>query len=68
MAKLITLEVTKSYKTRENAVAAFEKLFKNADLRYLVLLDEATGRYFPVCLDTSKAMRYGVHFHFHVVG
>ena len=68
MAKLINLEATRTYKTRENAAAAFEKKFGDTDLRYIVMRDEATGRYFPVCLDVNKACPLGVHFHFHVLG
>jgi hypothetical protein len=67
MAKLITLEVTKTYKTRENAIKAFEKLFGNCQVRYLVL-QHTDGRFFPVALDPNTALQYGVHFHFHVVG
>lgn len=33
MAKLITLEVTRTYATRENAAKAFEKKFGGTDLR-----------------------------------
>lgn len=68
MSKLITLEVTKTYKTRENAVAAFEKKFGHTDLRYMVL-QHTDGRFYPVCLFSGgDAMQHGVHFHFHVVG
>jgi hypothetical protein len=66
MAKLITLEVTKTYATRENAIKAFEKRFGDAPIRYMVL--QMGERWFPVALDPNTAMQYGVHFHFHVVG
>jgi hypothetical protein len=67
MAKLVTLEVTRTYATRENAIKAFEKLFGDAPIRYLVM-QHTDGRFFPVALDPNTALQYGVHFHFHVVG
>ena len=67
MAKLIKLEATKTYASPENAAKAFEKLFGEEDVRYIILRDEATGRYFPAALG-EKALHLGVHFHFHVLG
>lgn len=68
MAKLVTLEATKTYASAENAAKAFEKKFGDTDLRYIIMRDEPSGRYFPVCLDINKACPMGVHFHFHVLG
>jgi hypothetical protein len=66
MAKRIVLEVTKTYKTPENAAKAFEDKFGDSDLRYLIMYDPASGRYFPAALG-MKAIEQGVHFHFHVI-
>jgi hypothetical protein len=67
MTKLINLEVTKTYATRENAIKAFEKKFGDTDLRYIVM--QMGERWFPVCLfGDGKALQMGVHFHFHVLG
>ena len=67
MTKLITLEATKTYATRENAINAFEKKFGDTELRYFIMT-HTDGRFYPVCLDHNTAMQYGVHFHFHVIG
>lgn len=66
MANLVNIETVKSYATKENAVKAFEKLFGDCDVRYLVM-QNAEGRYFPVGLG-EKALQNMVHFHFTVVG
>ena len=73
MAKLVTLEATKTYAIAKNAAKAFEDKFGDCDLRYVIMRTEPIGehnpgRYFPVCLDVNKAMQAGVHFHFHVLG
>lgn len=67
-AKLITLEASKTYATRENAVKAVEKLYGNCDvtLRYFVQQNEQ-GRFFPVFIG-QECLKYGVHFNFSVVG
>lgn len=68
MAKLLNLQTPKSYASRENAIKAVEKLYPAADndgLRYLVVQDEATGRFFPVFIGNS-AVEAGVFFNFHV--
>lgn len=67
MANLLNLEPNKSYKTKENAVKAFEKKYGDANLRYFVMQTD-DGRYFPVCCFSNDAMQRGVHFHFNVVG
>lgn len=68
MAKLIIPETKglKTYKTHANAVKAFEAIFGDCDVRYLVL-QNGEGRYFPAALG-EKALQAGVHFHFHVLG
>lgn len=68
MAKLITLEMTKTYATHANAVKAVEKKYpsdSNDQLRYMVL-QHTDGRFYPVFIGMN-ALQYGVHFHFHVV-
>lgn len=68
MAKLITLEMTKTYATRENAIKAVEKKFPASDsdnLRYMTL-QHTDGRWYPVFIG-QQALQAGVHFHFHVV-
>lgn len=71
MAKLIKLETTKTYATAENAARAFEKVFGNTDIRYMILRTDPIGennpgRYYPVAIG-MEAINHGVHFHFHVV-
>lgn len=70
MAKLITLEPTKTYKTRENAVKAAEAKFGPSydkyGLTYFVMA-HTDGRFFPVFLG-ERALQAGVHFHFNVAG
>ena len=66
MAKRITLEVTKTYATPENAAKAFENKFGDTDIRYIIMPDPASGRYYPVALG-MEAIQQGVHFHFHVI-
>jgi hypothetical protein len=58
----------KTYKTRENAIKAAEKLLGNcvANHRVLVATNEE-GRFFPVAVG-QLAMQDGVHFHMPVVG
>lgn len=68
MARLITLECHKSYKTRGNAVKAVDKIITNpqlANLRYFIYTTEE-GRFFPVFIG-QEALSYGMHFHFNVV-
>lgn len=68
MARLIKLELTKTYATEANAVKAVEKKFpseSNDGLRYILARTE-DGRFYPIFLGMS-AMQAGVHFHFHVV-
>ena len=65
---LVTLTPSKTYASHANALAAVRKVFgAETELRYLVLRDEPTGRYFPVFLG-DDAVQAGAHFHFHVVG
>jgi hypothetical protein len=66
MSHLIRLETTKTYATEANAVKAFEKIFGNDEIRYIILRTE-DGRFFPAALGQS-AIQAGVHFHFHVLG
>lgn len=66
MPKLIDLQATKSYATRENAIKAVEKKVTNpelANLRYTL----PDGRFVPVFIG-MEALQAGVHFHFHVLG
>jgi len=69
MCKQIDVSPNKTYKTKENAIKAFEKKFGDEDnLRYFVMQSE-DGRYFPVCLfGDGKCLQIGAHFHFNVVG
>ena len=60
----------KTYKTKENAINAVEKVFANAsveagELRYFVETHN-DGRYFPVFVGT-KAVELGIHFHFNII-
>lgn len=69
MPKLIDLQATKSYATRENAIKAVEKKVTNpelANLRYIIYT-LPDGRFVPVFIGT-EALQHGIHFHFHVLG
>jgi hypothetical protein len=71
MAKLLTLEETKTYATEENAVKAFQKKFGDADNLRFFIMRTAAGRFYPVALlhaGDETALALGVHFHFHVIG
>lgn len=73
--KLNTTSTTKTYKTYEAAQKAFEAKYGEYDVAYLVVqLNEhncdnqkSHGRFVPVGLG-NKAIEYGVHWNFHVVG
>lgn len=65
MARLIAVEPTKTYATRENAIKAFEKKFASADCNYFIALTE-DGRYYPVAIGVA-AIRHGVNFHFNTI-
>lgn len=68
MAKLITLEATKTYATKANAIKAVEKKFPQADqdgLRYFLARTD-DDRFYPVFVGQA-ALSEGVHFHFNVV-
>jgi hypothetical protein len=65
MAHLVEIEFVKTYATKENVVKAVEKKFENAPVRYIIVpLDN--GRFSPLFVGT-KALEYGVHFHFNIV-
>ena len=68
MARLIKLEMTKTYASEANVIKAVEKKYpesSNDQLRYIVL-QHTDGRFYPVFLGMN-ALQHGVHFHFHVV-
>jgi len=67
MAKLLTLETTKTYATPANAVKAVEKLFpeSNNDGLTYVMLTTPEGRFYPLFIG-ERALQKMVHFHFHV--
>lgn len=71
LAHQITITPNKTYKTRETAIAAVDKLFaklnhSNDILRYTIL-QWTDGRYYPVFIGI-KAAEHNIHFHFNVVG
>jgi len=70
MAKQIELTPVKTYKTRENATKAVEKLnlpeeFQGKLIRYFIAT-HTDGRFFPVFLG-EVSIQAGIHFHFNVV-
>ena len=65
-AKLIEIEPSKTYATRENAIKAFEKKCGNRNVRYFIM-QHTDGRYFPVAIG-EQAIREMVHFHFNIIG
>ena len=66
MAKLIDLQPSKTYATRENAQKAFEAKFPSgesqAEVRYIIATTPE-GRFFPVGLG-ERAVWAMVHHHF----
>lgn len=66
MANLVNLETVKSYSTEANAIKAFEKLYGDCDVRYVIMTTKE-GRFFPVGLG-EKALQNMVHFNFTVLG
>jgi hypothetical protein len=66
-ATYINIESTKTYANEANARKAVE-LFTNwpATLKYFISWNDQ-GRCFPIFIG-ADAIRYGVHFTFHVVG
>lgn len=69
MPRLLNLELTKTYATRENAIKAVNKKLSHQgydNLRYIVYVDPASGRFFPVFIG-QECLQAGIHFHFHVV-
>lgn len=66
MAHLLQLQPSKTYKTQENAIKAFEAKFSNSPVRYIIL-QHTDGRYFPVAIG-QEAIQHMVHFSFNVLG
>ena len=67
MATLYEINTSKTYKTKETAVKAVEKMYgAYPELRYFVHTN-SEGRFVPVFFG-AKALEYGVHFHFNVIG
>lgn len=69
MCRQVEVTPSKTYKTKENAIKAFESKFGDVnEIRYFITQNEE-GRYFPVCLmGDGTCLQHGVHFHFNVVG
>ena len=71
MAYSVEITPTKTYATVENAHKAVAKKFPanpdafHNELRYMVMT-HSDGRFFPVFIGT-KALQYGVHFHFNII-
>ena len=66
MATLINIEPTKTYKTKENAIKAAEKMYSGyPELRYFIHT-HTNGRFFPVFVG-MKALELGVHFNFNII-
>ena len=58
MAHEITLEPTKTYASRDNAVKAVERYFsEHNNLRYIIMKDEE-GRYYPVFVGQSALQNF----------
>lgn len=65
---MIELDNTKTYKTRENAIKAVDKIVTNprlVNLRYFIYTNPE-GRFFPVFIG-QEAAQHSMHFHFSVV-
>lgn len=72
MANLIELQPVKTYKTRENAIKAVEKVVSamhpaNTKGQTFFIATHTDGRFFPVFVG-ERAVRAMLHFHFNVVG
>ena len=70
--RYIPQDTGKSYATEENAVKAAEDKFggdTRDGLTYIIMPVEVKGktRYVPVFIG-ERALKYGVQFHFHVLG
>lgn len=68
MANLIDITPVKTYKTKENAIKAVDKLYSGhfgSGLRYFIHI-HTDGRFFPVFVG-EKALQLGVHFHFNII-
>lgn len=73
MARLLTFENAKTYKTRENAVKAVEAKCgptqttgRSPDDLDFFIYTTPEGRYLPVFIG-ERALQRGVHFQFNVV-
>jgi hypothetical protein len=65
----VSIQPVKTYATKENAVKAVKaKLHENtlSEVTWFVMRDE-NNRFFPVFAG-ERALHFGVHFHFNVVG
>lgn len=72
LRKFDTCSTTKTYSSYKGAEAAFLKKYVSVDIA--VKLDEDNcdnpkhyGRYIPAVLG-EKAISFGIHFNFHVIG
>lgn len=66
MAQHIQFSMNKTYATYDNAVKAAQKKYgTREELRFVIMRDEPTGRYFPLFIGMN-AVSAGVHFNFHV--
>ena len=52
MANLLTPVPSKTYKTKQNAIKAVEKLYQKQDFSFLVMQSD-DGRFYPVCIGNS---------------
>jgi hypothetical protein len=75
LRKFDTCSTTKTYSSYKGAEAAFLKKYADVDIAFIVVkLDEDNcdnpkhyGRYIPAALG-EKAISFGIHFNFHVIG
>jgi peptide subunit release factor RF-3 len=68
MIKEMNIEPVKTYKTKENAIKAVNKMINLPEkecFRYFIHT-HTDGRFFPVFVGTN-VLPYGVHFHFNVI-
>lgn len=66
MARHLELHPTRTYATRENAIKAAEKKCGHLPVRFIVMVDEYTGRFFPVFIG-QECLQYGIHLEFNIL-
>lgn len=70
-----TCSATKTYASADNAEKAFNKIYGNYEVRFMIIQlaphncedSKLHGRFIPVAIG-QEAMELGVHWNFHIIG